>query len=59
MPTPVRSTIALLSLATCLALPAAARTVHVSATTCPAAGSGTLQDPYCSIQSAICGWTRA
>ena len=40
-----------------LAAPAAVwaqQTVHVDAATCPAPGSGTPGDPFCSIQAAIC-----
>ena len=40
-----------------LSLPLAAyaqQTVHVDDDACPGSGTGTVGDPYCSIQTAIC-----
>ncbi len=42
-----------LFLVCCMAGPSMAADIHVDDDTCPAQGSGTVADPYCSIQTAI------
>ncbi len=37
----------------CLSVPSMAADIHVDDDTCPAEGSGTVADPYCSIDTAI------